>query len=53
MTGLASRLAIGNIGSGNISTFAIFIKGLGRNCCAITKMDVMFIPSIMQRIRKT
>ena len=26
------------------------LKDLGRQYCAITKMDAMFIPSIMQRI---
>ena len=37
-------MAIGNIGIGNISTLATF------NNCAVTKMDAMFIPSIMERI---
>ena len=26
------------------------LKDLGRHYCAVTKMDAMFIPSIMQRI---
>ena len=26
------------------------LKDLGRQYCAITKMDAMFIPSIMQRV---
>ena len=26
------------------------LKDLGRQYCAVTKMDAMFIPSIMQRI---
>ena len=30
--------------------FGASLKDLGRQYCAVTKMDVMFIPSIMQRI---
>ena len=30
--------------------FGASLKDLGRHYCAVTKMDVMFIPSIMQRI---
>ncbi len=43
-------MAIGNIGIGNTSTLATFNHDLGRQYCAVTKMDAMFIPSIMQRI---
>ena len=32
--------------------FGASMKDLGRHYCAITKMDAMFIPSIMQRIPK-
>ena len=38
------KLATGNTGNGNTSTLATFSN------CAATKMDSMFIPSIMQRI---
>ena len=34
----------GNIGIGNFHTLATFSN------CAVTKMDAMFIPSIMQRV---
>ena len=34
----------GNIGIGNICTMATF------NSCAVTKMDALFIPSIIQRV---
>ena len=37
-------MEIGNIGIGNTCTMATFCN------CAVTKMDAMFIPSIMQRI---
>ena len=30
--------------------FGASLKDLGRQYCAVTKMDPMFIPSIMQRI---
>ena len=30
--------------------FGASLKDLGRQYCAVTKMDAMFIPSIMQRI---
>ena len=30
--------------------FGASLKDLGRQYCAVTKMDTMFIPSIMQRI---
>ena len=30
--------------------FGASLKDLGRQYCAVTKMDTMFIPSIMQRV---
>ena len=30
--------------------FGASLNNLGRHYCAVTKMDAMFIPSIMQRI---
>ena len=30
--------------------FGASLKDLGRQYCAVTKMDAMFIPSILQRI---
>ena len=30
--------------------FGASLKDLGRQYCAVSKMDTMFIPSIMQRI---
>ncbi len=41
---MSAELVTGNIGIGNIRTLATFSN------CAVTRMDALFIPSIMQRI---
>ena len=45
-----AKMEFGNIGIGNTFTLATFTHDLGRQYCAVSKMDAMFIPSIMGRI---
>ena len=35
---------------GQLYHFGASLKYLGRQYCAVTKMDAMFIPSILQRV---
>ena len=40
-------MATGNIGTGNIFTLETFTKNIGRQYCASTQMNAMFIPALL------
>lgn len=48
--GLASKMAIGNIGIGNIITLATLFNHLGKKCFAFSSLDKSNIPDILVKM---
>ena len=48
--GLGAKMAIGNIGIGNIITLATLFNHLGKKCFAFSSLDKSNIPDILAKM---